>query len=180
MDDNLRAVEVAQYLDERGTLEADAHGLTVIVAGHALRSRLREVVVFGVKLQDGVLDVEADQVARVVGERLYTTQGCQQSKTVDTQLVGIVLGNNGVVVGVTALNQTAQDDAVAVVDLSIALVETDRDVATVFSQQVLQQRSGLLWQDKGSRLVALDGVDLVAHQLVTVRGNDCQAGVKSK
>ena len=119
--------------------------------------------------------MEADQVARVVGERLHTAQGSQQSETVHTQLVGVVLRDDAVIVGVAALDESALEDAVAIVDLSIALVEADDHVATVLAQQVTQQVGGLLRQDEGSGLLALDGKHLVAHQLMSVAGHHSQS-----
>ena len=133
LDDNLGAVEVAQYLDERRTLETDAHGLSVVVAGHALSSRLREVVVLGVQLQCAAFDVEANEIARIIGERLYAAKGCQQAIAVDVQFVGIVLRNDGVVVGITALNEAAAQGVVAEAYFSVALVEADDNVATVLA-----------------------------------------------
>ena len=51
LQDDILAVEVAQNLDERRTLETNAHGLTVVGARHALGSGLREVVVLGIQLR---------------------------------------------------------------------------------------------------------------------------------
>ena len=119
--------------------------------------------------------MEADQVARVVGEGLHTAQGGQQSETVHTQLVGVVLRDDAVIVGVAALDESALEDAFAVVDLSIALVEADDHVATVLAQQVTQQVGGLLRQDEGSGLLTLDGKHLVAHQLMSVAGHHSQS-----
>ena len=112
--------------------------------------------------------MEADEVAGVVGKGLHATQGAEQSLTVDGELVGIVLGNHGVVVGIASLDKAALDGAIAEVHLGIALVEADDDVATVLTQQVLQQRGGLLGQDEGGGLLALHREHLVAYQLVTI------------
>ena len=118
--------------------------------------------------------METDQVARVVGEGLHAAQGGQQTETVYTQLVGIVLRDHAVIVGVAALNQSALDDAVAIVDLCVALIETNDHVAAVLAKQVAQQVGWFLRQDEGCGLFALDGVHLVAHQFVSVAGHHSQ------
>ena len=80
--------------------------------------------------------METDQVGRVVGKRLYAAQGCQQSETVDGELVGVALWNDRVVVGIAAFDETAGNLAIAKVNLCIALVETDDDILTVLTQQI--------------------------------------------
>ena len=53
--------------------------------------------------------MEANEVAGIVGKRLYTTQGCLQTKTVDSELVWIVLRNDAVVVRIASLDETANE-----------------------------------------------------------------------
>ena len=164
LDDDFLTVKVAEHLDERRALESDGHWLAVVLAGHALGCGLREVIVLGVQLQGRALHMEAYQVARIVGKGLHAAERCQQSETVGAQFVGVVLRDDAVIVGVTPFDEPAEDDAIAIVQLSVALVEAYDHVATIFTQQVAQQVSGLFRQDEGSRLLALDGVYLVAHE----------------
>ena len=119
--------------------------------------------------------MEADQVAGVVGEGLHAAQGSQQCLTVNSQLVGVVLWNHAVIVRIATLNQSTDNLAIAIADLGIALIEADGHITTVLTQQGLQQGGGFLRQDEGGRLLALDAQHLVAHQLMTVAGNDSQA-----
>ena len=92
--------------------------------------------------------METNQIARIVGKWLNTTQSCQQSKTINTYLVRIILWNYRVVVGVAALNQAALQHAVTIINLSVTLIKADSNIATILAKQILQQVCWLLWQDK--------------------------------
>ena len=70
--------------------------------------------------------METDQIAGAISERLYTTQRCQQTKTIHMHLIRIVLRNHRVVIGEASLNQTALQGSITIIDLCITLIETDR------------------------------------------------------
>ena len=56
--------------------------------------------------------MEADEVGRVVGERLHALDGCKQSLAIHDGLIGVVLRDDRVVVGISALDETAVESAV--------------------------------------------------------------------
>ena len=119
--------------------------------------------------------MEADEVAGVVGKRLHVAQSTQQRQAVNGQHIGVVLRNHRVVVGITALNETAGDASLVKADFSIALIKADDDVTTFLLEHVAQQRCRLLRKDKRCRLFALDVEHFVAYKLVTVTSNDGEA-----
>ena len=119
--------------------------------------------------------METDEVAGVAGERLNTTQCCQQAQTIDGELIGVALRNDRVVVRIAALNESTGDFTIGIVDECVTLVKADDNILTVLAQQRLQQRSRLLRQNERCGLIAMNVQNLVANQLMTIRSHDSQA-----
>ena len=118
--------------------------------------------------------MEADELAAVAGEGQYAAQCAYETAAVDAELVGIVLRNDAVVVGVAAFDEAARQHGLTVGHFCRALVEAYDDLLVVLAQDVLQQVGWLLGHDERCRSVGLEVEVLVAHQLMAVAGHHGQ------
>ena len=86
--------------------------------------------------------------ARLVGEDRHALQRSQEREAIDNHLIGILLRNHDVVVGITALHKSTDHFEVGATHIGIVVVKLQADHALLLRQEVLQERSRLFRQDK--------------------------------
>ena len=107
--------------------------------------------------------MEADEVGRVVGERLHALDGCKQSLSIHDGLIGVVLRDDRVVVGISALDETGLAPAVGANAAGGGVVLSHPHPAGGLEPHSLKQGSRFLGKDECGRLVGLDREQAVAH-----------------
>ena len=170
LDEYLLGIDVGDHLAEELGIEADFHRLALIFAGEFLAGVVRELKVFGTNNQLAGLDRKAYLMGGLVGKEAHATQGVEERIAVDSQLVGILLGNGGFVVGVLAIHQTADDVEVLESEECVGVVELNLDLLLLLlgSQDVAQHGDGLAGQDEAGGIVGVDVASAIADQLVGI------------
>ena len=116
-----------------------------------------------------------------MGENEHAAQGGDHRRAVERDEVGVVLGNDAVVVGELALDQAAGEVVALRGDDGVATVEADGDVAHFFLQDVAHDVGRLLVEDERGGGVGLDVEQAGARKFATVRGHHGEASaLKSK
>jgi len=134
---------------------------------------VREFEVFGRDFDFALLDGESHLVCGLVGEEAHAFEGVDKSLAVNGELVGIVFWDSGFVVGVFAVDESADYKEVVEreEDVGIVVVDGHIDVLFVGGENVLDLRDGLFGQDEAGCFVGVDIVAAVADKLVSV-GSD--------
>ena len=109
----------------------------------------------------------------LVGKQSHAAQGVQERGAVDCQLVGVLLGYGGVVVGVFAVHQAADD--VEIVEgeecVGVVVLQLHLRVLLTGCQDVTHHHNGLAGEDELHFLLAMNVGAAIAHQFVGVGGD---------
>ena len=169
------AFEIVEEFHEEGAFEADVHRVAFILAGHGFFAGATVVGIAGGEDDAAGLDVELHEGAAGVGENEHAAQGGDHRRAVERDEVGVVLGNDAVVVGELALDQAAGEVVALRGDDGVATVEADGDVAHFFLQDVAHDVGRLLVEDERGGGVGLDVEQAGARKFATVGGHHGEA-----
>ena len=174
LDEDLLTVDVGDHLGEEFGVEANLHGLALVLAGQFLVCIVGELQVLGSHDQFVLLDGETHLVRCLVGEETDAAECVEERIAVDCKAVGVVLGDGGIVVGVAAFDEAADDVEVLEGEESIRVVVFHAYLQFLFvgGDDVLHHHDGFAGKDERDGVVALDVVAAIAHQLVGVGGHE--------
>jgi len=114
-------------------------------------------------------------VRGLVGEECDTPQGTHETQPVDQQLVGVVLGNDGLVVGVFSVDQAACQHDVVRFETRVGAVEGDGYVGGQSRENVFEDVQRFFGHDEFHRDRAGDVFTDVFDQFVCIGSHEHQA-----
>nr|DAR47933.1 MAG TPA: hypothetical protein [Caudoviricetes sp.] len=168
-----RRFDIRQDLHQERRFEPDGDLLPVVAAADGLIGRHGEVDVLSREVDAVFADIHADQVGGGIRADRHALDAVEQLDAVHEHLVGVGRRNHGVVVGIIALDQPADQRVVFELENSVLRVEPDRDGLLLAQEHRTQQVGRFLGQDERGREVGF-GLGLVLDQLVRVRAHESE------
>ena len=146
--------------------------VAVVVAGDDLLAAGVVFVVLSGQLHAAFVELHLDQSAGLVTEHQHALQGAGQREAVHRGAEGVVLGDDGVVVGVVAFNQAEMHGHVGGADGGAVLSVADLDGIVAGGKHAAQDVGDLLGQDEVALHAGLHALVQVLHQLASVGGGE--------
>ena len=160
-----------QDINQERRLKADRQRRTLVSASDGLLGAGGEVDVLRGDVQAVLAERQFQERSAGVGKHGYALAGCDKGLLVDDCDIGVVLRNDGIVVGEASLNLAANQGGVAKDEPCVLHAEGNRYVAFHLRQHVLEQSGRFLRQDETDRLCCAHGGVRKAHQAVCIRSH---------